>query len=65
MIAKTRFFFSNTTSHFMIKKFYKKIEVVKEPTLNYAYQTYSIKLDNKNIKSPNNHLIKCINILFS
>lgn len=62
MLPKIRYFFSNTTSQFLIKKFYKQINVNKEPTPNLPYQNYAIKLDHKHIKSPNSHLIKGLNI---
>ena len=53
MLHKIRCCFSNTTSHFLIKKFYKKISIEPEHVSSFA-----IKLDNKHIKSPNKHIIK-------
>jgi len=58
MFNKIRYFFSNTTSQFLIKKFYKQIQVTSEPNPLYPYQNFCIKLDNKHIKSPNSHIIK-------
>jgi len=58
MLQKTRYFFSTIANQFMIKKFYKQIKVDSEPTPSFPLENFSIKLDNKSIKSPNNHFLK-------
>lgn len=58
MLKNIRYFFSNTTSHFLIKKFYKKIEIEADQNPSHSHQNFSIKLDNKYIKSPNSHPLK-------
>ena len=58
MFQKIRYFFSSATSTFLIKKFYKQINVETEPNPLYPNQKYCIKLDKKNIKSANTHIIR-------